>query len=143
MSPEARYFNSGVMLINLSLWRSHNVKDRVVSFVESCPNSIQFVDQCGLNSIVNGRWLSLSESYNFQTACVGDSALYIQGTPYIVHFTGSAKPWHLLNTHPYKRKYWHFRNQTSFKRLVSDDFSFVKACKLLVILLARLFRLIV
>ena len=102
MTSEARYFNSGLMLLNLDLWRSRGVKDCVVEFVRSYPSAIKFVDQCGLNAVVNGDWLELHPRYNFQTSFFVDSPLESEVNPCIVHFTGSGKPWHFRNSHPLK-----------------------------------------
>lgn len=139
MCPEARYFNSGVMLINLNSWRKNNVKESVVNFVRTFPDSIKFVDQCGLNSVVNGRWLHLSKTYNFQTAFIETEIQLPSESPAIIHFTGSMKPWHIRSAHPFKRQYWNFRNKTVFKRPVADDFSVVAVCKLLAVFLRRSF----
>ncbi|HES59338.1 MAG TPA: glycosyltransferase family 8 protein, partial [Caldithrix sp.] len=98
MTSAAKYFNSGVMLINLAYWRAHNVKDRVIKFIERKPEVIHYVDQDGLNSIVNGNWLELHPRYNVHTRF-----LYIErdaisslkeaiNDPVIVHYTGPDKP---------------------------------------------------
>ena len=57
MAYSAKYFNSGVMLINLEYWRAYNVKEKVIEFVGRKPDVIQFVDQDGLNSVINRNWL--------------------------------------------------------------------------------------
>ena len=128
MTPGARYFNSGVMMLNLHSWRLFNVKERVIEFVKAFPESIKFVDQCGLNAIVNGQWLCLDERYNFQTASIASKTQLLLNPPAIVHFTGSTKPWHLRSFHPFKAQYWKLRNQTMFKRSLADDFSIVNSC---------------
>lgn len=55
MEPTARYFNSGMMLINLSKWKETGLQQRVIGFIENNPDAIWFPDQCGLNSIINGQ----------------------------------------------------------------------------------------
>lgn len=126
MHHESKYFNSGVMLINLEKWRSKNLRDKVISFVKDKTESIHFVDQCGLNGIVNGEWIELNAKYNCQTYMLSIHKFYscrASQLPVIIHYTGSSKPWHLNNTHPYKKLYWHYRNQTPYKSFVADDFS--------------------
>ena len=50
MKSSAKYFNSGVMLINLDYWRANNVKEKVIDFISRKPEVIRFADQDGLNS---------------------------------------------------------------------------------------------
>lgn len=126
MQLNSKYFNSGVMLLNLEKWRTTNLKDRVISFVKEKPEAIHFVDQCGLNGVVDGEWIELNSKYNCQTYMLSTqlfSGCHIAQLPVVVHYTGSSKPWHLNNKHPYKKLYWHYRNQTPYKAYLPDDFS--------------------
>lgn len=138
MSLNAKYFNSGVMLLNLDVWRKNGVRKRVLEFVRRKPDAIQFVDQCGLNAVIDGDWLSVSPKYNMQTAILDmensarkrhydfDGIDDDVKSPVVIHYTGSSKPWHLLNNHPYKKKYWNYLSQTKYKRLIPSDFTIKK-----------------
>jgi lipopolysaccharide biosynthesis glycosyltransferase len=53
MAKNSKYFNSGVMLINNCKWRKKSLCNKVVNFVDKNEPAIQFVDQCGLNGVVN------------------------------------------------------------------------------------------
>lgn len=135
MKETSDYFNSGVLMINLEMWRKHNVSNRVIEFVNENPKVILYMDQCGLNSIIDGAWKKMPPKYNLQSLFLGeehdrflpafeekemkDSLI----NPVIVHFTGVFKPWNFGNKHPYRKVYWMFRNQTPFRSRVSDDFS--------------------
>lgn len=121
MSPDSKYFNSGMMLINLNKWREDYVKSRVISLVRSKPEAIRFVDQCGLNAIVNGNWVEADSDFNFQHYMLNDKYKDNFVSPVVVHFTGSSKPWHLSNKHPYKSLYWKYRNRTCYKKYITDD----------------------
>lgn len=129
MRATSRCFNSGVMLINLAKWRKDNLKESVIELVRERPQAIRYVDQCGLNGIVNGNWFTLPKIYNFHDYFCSAINLNL---PYsesinindlrIIHFTGSSKPWHLNNHHPFKRLYWKYRNYTPYRGYLSDDF---------------------
>lgn len=126
MKQESRYFNSGVMLLNLRKLRSVGIKERVVAFVRENREAIHFVDQCGLNGIVDGDWIILDERYNFQSSMLTgseDRIKFVVPDPVIIHFTGSSKPWQLNNKHPFKKLYWHYRNKTPYKSHFPDDLS--------------------
>ena len=132
MSENAGYFNSGVMILDLERWRRDSIASRVLEFVRAYPTAIQFVDQCGINAILNGEWLVLPLEYNVQSVFLsGDlpelhsDPTSILGNAKIVHFTGSSKPWQLNNKHPYKRHYWRYRNKTAYRNYLADDVSFI------------------
>lgn len=122
MSPEAPCFNSGVMLLNLERWRAEEIDLAVLRFVREHPQAIRFVDQCGLNRVVNGRWYKLPSTYNHM---VDPSGLSGGGTgsPKIVHFAGGSKPWHLGYRGAYKAEYWASRNRTPYRAALADDFT--------------------
>ena len=124
MESSAKYFNSGVMLINLECWRANNVKEKVIEFISRKPEVIRFVDQDGLNSVINGNWLELHPKYNLHTRL-----LYIEHSPdspvinaidnpVIIHYTGSSKPWHFKNVHPFKHHYWKYLRKTPYKYFI-------------------------
>ena len=152
MSLNSRYFNSGVMLLNLDVWRIQAVRKNVLEFVRRKPDAIHFVDQCGLNAMIDGNWIRVSPKYNMQTAILDmehnarkrhydfddiDDALNF---PVVIHYTGSSKPWHLLNNHPYKKKYWDYLRQTSYKRLIPSDFTITKFFKWSILKVYKIFK---
>jgi lipopolysaccharide biosynthesis glycosyltransferase len=139
MSSTSKYFNSGVMVVNVLKWREINLSEKVISFVNENPERVDYIEQCGLNSIINGRWLELPPKYNQQSSffekvdnvfCFKSSE-FIEAkiNPCIIHYTGSSKPWHLCNKHPYKKTYWKYRNKTFYESIVSDDFSVLNIFK--------------
>lgn len=122
--------NSGVLLFDLKIWREKNISNLVIDYVNRHPSKIQFVDQCGINAVLKGNWLEIEKSYNLQ----GGHLLKSTSTkkPFdakIIHFTGSSKPWHLNNNHPFKKIYWKYRNKTTFKSLLPDDLSLTEITK--------------
>lgn len=142
MSAGSRYFNAGVMLINVARWRHDHIKERVVDVVRRKPWAIQFADQCGLNSVVDGRWKDLHPKFNLQSCFFeggGDaySNFFPEGvlataiqSPVIVHYSGSTKPWHLGYKHPFRSLYWKYLRKTPFSRLLSSDITVLKVIKL-------------
>lgn len=135
MKSTSGYFNSGVMLINVAMWRKHQIFNRVVEFVKENPKVIQYVDQCGLNAIIDGEWKKLPPKYNLQSLFFGEGKeQFLQvfegnemqealNQPSIVHYTGYFKPWNYGVQHPYRKTYWDYRNRTPFKSYLSDDFT--------------------
>lgn len=133
MNKASKYFNSGVMVINLMKWRQEDIAGRVIRFVSDHPAEVMFVDQCGLNSIIDGNWHSMLLKYN-QQAVIFESDFPVKYNcfstkdistakeePIIIHFSGSSKPWHLLNNHPYKSLYWKYLRMTHYRFSLPAD----------------------
>lgn len=133
MEPSARYFNSGMMLINLAKWKETELQQKVIDFIEHNPESIWFPDQCGLNSVINGRWKKVPLKYNQQSSifsegfddrfdCFSREELHEARTsPVIIHYTSGSKPWHFSNRHPYKSLYWKYLKMTPWKHAIYSD----------------------
>jgi lipopolysaccharide biosynthesis glycosyltransferase len=131
MTPGSKYFNSGVLLMNLGMWRRDSIRDRVIEFIRNKPGVIKFPDQCGMNAVINGRWKSVHLKYNLQSAIYDFDEDYLKNIyglkelreaktrPVIIHFTGSTKPWHddyNLNLQPL---YWYYRKFTPYRNKLS------------------------
>ena len=127
MLEGAKYFNCGVMLVNLRKWREDRIKDRVIDLTRNRPWAMRYADQCGINSIVNGRGMELHPKYNAQAIFFQlrfehtRSDLYPAGQlreavekPVIIHYSGKEKPWHLGYKHRFRGLYWKYLRETPF-----------------------------
>jgi lipopolysaccharide biosynthesis glycosyltransferase len=127
MKDSATYFNSGVMLINLDLWKELDITRKAFEFINNFPEKIRFVDQCALNAIINGDYLELTPKFN-QQAILYREGFDFSGTgwtneqihdaidaPILIHYTGPSKPWQYNNNHPKKMEYWKFQALSPFK----------------------------
>jgi lipopolysaccharide biosynthesis glycosyltransferase len=141
MSPDAKYFNSGVMLLNLDRWRRDHVKEMVIRFLKRKPTAVLHPDQCGINSVVNGRWKELHPKFNllrfyFQGKAETHSSLFPKGdlatarhAPVIVHFSGRDKPWMFRYCLPHRSLYWKYLRKTPFNHLYSRDVTIPRIVK--------------
>ena len=133
MNPDSVYFNSGMMLINLSKWKRDSIQKKVINFIENNQDAIWFPDQCGLNSVINGQWKKVSLKYNQQSSifsdgfekkfnCFSHNELQeAKERPIIIHYTGGSKPWHHKNAHPYKKLYWKYIKMTPYRHSIYSD----------------------
>lgn len=111
-----RYFNAGVMLIDLTLWRQQHVGERASQYLVDHPCS-PFADQDALNHVLNHNWHSLADGWNFQ----GHRELKLSSVipecrPPIIHFVTGAKPWKREYRTPNEVFYNSFRERTQFPR---------------------------
>lgn len=115
------YFNSGVLLIDMDLWRKRQPREQLLSYTLKNTDSILYPDQDALNACLYEDRHPLGFEWNVIAPFSwpkGVSTLsesqrkQVLKDARIVHFNGRSKPWHFINSHPYKRDYWHYLKQT-------------------------------
>ncbi|SMD18321.1 glycosyltransferase family 8 protein [Lentzea albidocapillata] len=105
LDPGAPYFNAGMLLINLDVWRRDQVAAKALAYVEEHADCIGLLDQEALNAVVNGKFLAVDESWNMMDVRYGAPHPAASGIsvpavseaalrhPRVRHFTGKRKPW--------------------------------------------------
>jgi len=91
----AKYFNAGVLLIDLKRWRSDQVEAACLRYLIENKSSIWYWDQEALNAALLGNWGELTWEWNYSPN-VDPSSIQTRATtstPKIIHFTGKLKPW--------------------------------------------------
>ncbi|HEX3045267.1 MAG TPA: glycosyltransferase [Bacillota bacterium] len=132
LTRTTKYFNAGVLVMNLTKWRQEHIPEKVSDFLIKNSNKTIFADQDGLNVVLANQWLVLPNEWNQQVAVFEfmsqtkerkDMASAIQN-PLIIHYTKGSKPWHYRNAHPFKDEYYRYLNLTPWKGFVPADRSF-------------------
>ena len=107
-----RYFNSGVMLMNLDCWRRNQIAQKCVEFIHDNPERCVYPDQDALNHVIGNSVIFAEYGYNFQELMYGDRKhLRLDpskfemidkwiGCPAVIHYSGYHKPWYTDTTHP-------------------------------------------
>ncbi len=124
--PHQRYFNAGVLLIDLKQWRMEAIGKKCLDFIGSHQGCVAHHDQGVLNGVLNGQWKRLPLKYNVMTIhymmsqskirkYYNDETSYYDnlevneaiGNPSVVHFTPSftARPWEKHCHHPLRNMY--------------------------------------
>jgi len=99
------YCNSGMMVLNLSYWRKHQLSASIFAYLKE---NDQALDQDGINMVIKGNWKLLDPCWNVTLSSVAgfgkghqtsqeEIEYYKQAfktNPYIIHFTSKYKPWH-------------------------------------------------
>ncbi len=118
---KGRYFNMGVLVVNLKKWRQVDVMDSAVQWLkyfQEKPSAFQIWDQSPMNLAVAGRWHTLHPTWNMHitvqkhlahhyglTSAALEDAI---NNPAIYHFLAGQKPWypectqHMHFTHEYR-----------------------------------------
>lgn len=134
MTPKAKYFNSGVMLLNLNKWRQDKIDRKLEKFLASY-TQLKSPDQDALNAVINGQWIPLHFKYNyyyrrnfkeeslFSSTFDKKELKEASANPVIIHYVGSKKPWHYRDIHPLKHLYWKYLEMTPYRNYHTEDFS--------------------
>ena len=122
------YFNAGIMYINLKKWRKDNISKLLIENATKYNEHLLWWDQDVLNITFDKEWGELDYTHNaFGLTDKDDSQDYK-----IIHYTGSSKPWHFRNNHPYKNLYWKYLRMTPFKRYIPEDLTIFNVLKWMV-----------
>ena len=81
MSEQAKYFNSGVLLMDLEKWRALDITKQVVDCTLENWEHVRWLDQYALNVVLHKSWLELPVCYN----CFPEVSV---SNPKIVHYVG-------------------------------------------------------
>jgi len=118
-----RYFNAGILLIDLDKWREHRVAEKAFQYLTEHPHT-PFGDQDALNVVCDDNWKDLGRAWNFQDHGV-DPILEMppEERPAIVHFVSGLKPWKPQSLSVNASFYDAFRSRTSFARTRGEKLS--------------------
>lgn len=137
ISEEGIYYNSGVALINLELWRKHDIERKFMDYLESQGGYVPWPDQGVFNAVLDGKIKCLPCAYNVHTTLFSfpyDTLLKVKKlqwyytseeaaqslkNPGMVHFTTTfsipLRPWYEGCNHPYTKTFLKFREMTPWK----------------------------
>jgi lipopolysaccharide biosynthesis glycosyltransferase len=124
----ARYFNSGVMGINLKRWRREKVTERVFDYLHRSQGSVDYWDQGGLNAILHDEWAPLDLVWNQTTHSILHPEIWsaagyaradwgrVRDHAAIIHFSGGDKPWKLRRVNkPRGLFFWRYFDKTVYR----------------------------
>ncbi len=123
--PTNRYFNAGVLVINLKRWREQNITARVIAYLERYQDQVLYHDQGGLNAILFDQWQRLDQRWNhtgalypedwLPPAYTREDWLKVRTDPFIVHYLGGDKPWKPGFKRPRGSFFYRYLRKTRFK----------------------------
>ncbi|MBC2606932.1 glycosyltransferase family 8 protein [Pelagicoccus albus] len=117
ISPTCKYFNAGLLFINLKMWRKERIAERVLSYLRNYNERIQFWDQDGLNAVLYNQWGELDLRWNqiphiYRYPSWRHSPFdevdfeLARNEPWIIHYAASDKPWNPRSEHPLKGEFY-------------------------------------
>ena len=127
-----KYFNSGVLLINIKKWKELEIENKLLQVARI--NNKFFHDQNVLNSVFQEDYYELPQQWNFQYHVKFQWLEYhkklpeeliklyddISIKPFLIHYTSVQKPWIQLN-HSYVANWWKYARKSPFyEQLIYD-----------------------
>ena len=137
MDETDNYYNSGVLLFNLSLWREQNCEEKILKYFVQNSSRLIAGDQDAINACFKGQIVALLPKYNFASynlyypykllkKLAGKSPYITEDqyndskkNPVIIHYLGEERPWRIGNTHPNSDDYKKYLSLTPW-----SDFQF-------------------
>jgi len=125
LSPQAAYFNAGVMLVDLARWRTEDLSARLLACLGEHREHVLWWDQYALNVVLAGRcgpldlrWNQGSHAFIYpswqQSPFDRETYARFRDDPYIVHFTTRFKPWRPLCPHPWSKQFFECVDRTQW-----------------------------
>lgn len=110
ISNPKKYFNGGLLLIDIMKWKMGDYGKKLEDFIQSNYYELINMDQDGFNVIFDGKWLQLENRWN--------SSQYLKSMDDtfkgVIHLIGPTKPWHSDYTYKFKSLFFSVLDRTQF-----------------------------
>ena len=125
IAPDCKYFNAGVLVLNVDKWRRDNLSQKIVNYISNNQLYIRWHEQDAMNAVIAGKWSELDLRWNSQavihtysswkeTSLTEEMYNNVINDSYIVHFSSSAKPWKLGCKHPNRMLFFQYIDLTAW-----------------------------
>ena len=116
----SKYFNAGVMLINLDYWRSNNIGNKLFGYAKANKDNILWQDQDIINVVLDGKIKELDNIWNFQYFQYDEVDRKKLQECNIFHLAGRFKPWIMSFEHAVYDLYYDYLSYTSWKNKIVE-----------------------
>jgi lipopolysaccharide biosynthesis glycosyltransferase len=128
------YFNSGVMIFNVTELKNFNFSVKWIDWVKNNKDKIVWHDQDILNALIKHNCLHLpiewNPHYGYIKRCYSKkNAQNFKKTLHLMHYSTFNKPWHALCPHPFKDLYFQFAVLTPWGGEIKHYSAFTIAAK--------------
>lgn len=93
MTKPYRFFNTGVLYIDVARWNREKWGERALDFIRQNPDLCSLPDEHGLNAVLNGNIAQLSTIWNARPPTRSQKNKLSNYHPVIIHHAGNDKPW--------------------------------------------------
>lgn len=133
LKKNPKYFNAGVILMNLEFWRKQNLEKFIFNWGKENINNIKLGDQEILNEVLKNEVKIVNDEWNVQSSNFVNRSSYTN-SPKIIHFVAKNKPWGGKSFSYHKNLYfknlqltpWKLSEEDLKKNLKSTALAYVK-----------------
>lgn len=129
---DKKYFNAGVLVMNLERWRKNKIGECVLHYLKKYKKYVRYCDQDGLNAVLWDEWGELPAEWNvmtpiFRTESWKESFFDeekfndLKENPKIIHFSGDIKPWTKEGIHPMEKIYFKYLELLKQSRRINGE----------------------
>lgn len=135
LAEDKKYFNAGMMYINLNLWMKEQVSEKSVSILRKVnldpKQKIKYgyefrcFDQDALNIVLKNKVKYIEPKYNFLANISLKHNKNLQNVPtdtIFIHYHGFNKPWHEWCFHPLARYFRNYKEISPWKNEPLDKY---------------------
>lgn len=130
LQPGGRYFNSGMLVIDLPKVRAEKLFSRAIDIVAQNASRLPFGDQDALNVALWKNSVVVEPTWNVQrfvtreeiAAETAPDRQWGHRRPRLIHFIGTEKPWMRNVWHPWAWAYWENLKRTPFATEVARSY---------------------
>lgn len=125
LPEENKYFNAGVLLLNIEGLREFGAKEKFFEYFKQNEKIITLQDQDILNGVLNGKckylplkWNTNARIYlgnNLERSYSEKDEIEAGYNPAILHYTDKNKPWKRNCPHILRKEYWKYLKFTPYK----------------------------
>lgn len=106
------YLNSGILVLNLAYWRSHNIIEKCMTWLTANPQKNILLDQDAINVALKHQKTRIDLKWNLNPVPLEDIGVLTQHPQHILHFGGPVKPWHKCYDFELQAIYYKYLNLT-------------------------------
>jgi len=109
LEPKTKYFNSGMLMINVKKWRAEDISKQVILTLIKFKENLSLPDQYGLNVVLAKKWLELDPKWNWY-------AINKTENPFLIHFLSIKPIFKSYNSQEvYKEEFFKYLSITPWK----------------------------
>lgn len=132
-AKEETYYNAGVLLVNMDLWRQNKLETEFVEYYRSMNGRLLYNDQDIINHCCKGKIKKLSHTYNLSTNLFYFHRFFVKKLqpaydtdsitqyeeilrkPSIIHYMGDERPWIKGNHNKYCKFFYQYKDMSPWK----------------------------
>lgn len=104
----SRYFNAGLLVVDVPVWRSRELTQKVVDYYQQHSENLPLLEQDALNAVLDGEFTELDERFNFLVEVNNPLMIKYPETAAVLHCVNEAKAWTKGCMPQIYVLYWHY-----------------------------------